>query len=101
MPNGILRWEDPAPVRTRTNKEYEPVAAELQARPNEWAVIAENPDTPEGRRDANRLFNAVKNGYRGWNNDDDGTFEATTRTVTKNGGAKVILVHVQYVPTSS
>ncbi|MEV0379748.1 hypothetical protein [Nonomuraea sp. NPDC050643] len=99
MPAGILRWEEPAPIKTRTNKEYEPVAAELQKNPHKWAVIAETPDTPEGRRDANRLFNAVKNGYRGFRNDDSGTFQATTRTVTQDGGTKVVLVHVQYVPT--
>lgn len=99
MPAGIIRWEEPAPIKTRTNKEYEPVAAELQKNPHKWAVIAETPDTPEGRRDANRLFNAVKNGYRGFRNDDNGTFQATTRTVTMDGGTKVVLVHVQYVPT--
>ncbi|MFI6497125.1 hypothetical protein [Nonomuraea typhae] len=98
MPTGILRWEDPAPVRTRGDKEYEQVAAELQANPRKWAVIAEAPDTREGRRDTNRLFNAIKNGYRGFNADDGGTFQATTRTVTKEDGAKVVLVHAQYVP---
>ncbi|MFB4284905.1 hypothetical protein ACBJ59_57225 [Nonomuraea sp. MTCD27] len=98
MPEGIIRWEDPAPVKTSTNKEYEPVAAELQDNPLKWAVIAETPDTPDGRRDANRLYNAVKNGYKGFRNDECGTFQATTRTVTKDGGTKVVLVHAQYIP---
>jgi hypothetical protein len=96
MPTGILRWEDPAP-RTPVSTDYEPIAAELRANPGASAVIAEHPDTPDGRRDANRLFNAVKNGYKGFRVSSGGTFRAATRTVTKGDGTKVVLVYAKYV----
>ncbi|NRQ31337.1 hypothetical protein HII36_05720 [Nonomuraea sp. NN258] len=100
MPTGILRWEDPARVETRTTDEYAQVAAALRANPHKWAVIAENPDTVEGRRNANRLFNGVKKGYRGFRHDPTGTFQVTTRTVARDDGTKAVLVYVQYVPHS-
>ncbi|MEU7911377.1 hypothetical protein [Microbispora bryophytorum] len=96
MPNGILRWEDPAPRRTPTD-EYDPIAAELRANPGRWAVIAENPDTREGRRGTSRVFNAVKNGYRGFRPVKGGTYTATTRTVTKDDGTRVVQVHARFI----
>ncbi|GAA5046253.1 hypothetical protein HNP84_010274 [Thermocatellispora tengchongensis] len=96
MPTGILRWEDPAP-RTPANDDYAPIATELRNNPGKWAVVAENPDTPEGRRASNRLFNAVKNGYRGFRRIEDGAYRATTRTVDNGDGTKIIRVHAQFV----
>ncbi|MFD8529462.1 hypothetical protein ACFV0L_18780 [Streptosporangium canum] len=95
MPIGILRWEDPAP-RTPIGDQFAPIAAELRDHPGRWAVIAENPNTQEGRRDSNRLFNAVKLGYRGFQC-EDGAYKATTRTVTASDGTKVIRVHAQFI----
>ncbi|MEV1170149.1 hypothetical protein [Nonomuraea sp. NPDC049784] len=93
---GILRWEDPAP-RSPASDDYEPIAAGLQNKPGVWAVIAENPDTPEGKRASARMFNAVKHGYKGFRRVEDGTYRATTRTVTNGDGTKVILVHAMFV----
>lgn len=99
MPSGILRWEDPAP-RATSSDDYAPIAAELRNNPGKWAVLAEKPDTAEGRREVNRLYNRVKNGYTGFGRVDGGTYRATTRTVTKDDGTKVVLVHAQYVNSS-
>lgn len=98
MPVGILRWEDSAPRSSaKSEDEYDPVAAELRNHPGRWAVIAENPDTLEGRRASARLYSAVKNGYKGFRHVEDGTFRATTRTVNNGDGTKVIRVHAQFV----
>ncbi len=97
MPAGILRWEDPAP-RTRATDEYDPIAAELRNNPGRWALIAENPDTLEGKRAAARMFSAVKNGYRAFRRVESGTYTATTRTVETGDGSKVIRVHARFDP---
>jgi hypothetical protein len=96
MSSGILRWEDPAP-RTTSIDNYEPIAAELRNNPGKWAVLAEMPDTADGRREVSRLYNRVKYGYSGFCRVDDGTYRATTRTVAKDDGTKVVVVHAQYV----
>ncbi|MEU7891745.1 hypothetical protein AB0B45_02645 [Nonomuraea sp. NPDC049152] len=96
MPAGILRWEDPAP-RTPASDDYEPIAAELRDNPGQWAVIAEAPDTREGKREAARLFNAVKHGYRGFSRTEGGIYKATTRTGSTDNGDKVIRVHAQFI----
>jgi hypothetical protein len=98
MPTGILRWEDPAPKKTASN-EFEPIATQLRNNPGKWGVVVENPDTSEGRREASRVFSAIKHGYLGFRRSDDGTFQAATRTVAnEDDGTKVILVHAQFVP---
>ncbi|MGI5281713.1 hypothetical protein ACQEVF_59230 [Nonomuraea polychroma] len=96
MPS-ILRWEDPAP-RTPASDEYAPLAAELMKNPGKWAVIAEHPDTQDGRRAASRLFNAAKHGYLGFPRIGGGTFKATTRTVNNGDGTRVITVHAMFDP---
>ncbi|WP_433355510.1 hypothetical protein ACQP25_16930 [Microtetraspora malaysiensis] len=99
MPEGILRWEDPAP-RTRTKNENDRIADELRSNPGKWAVIAENPNTAEGRRVSARLYNAVKQGYRGFRRVDGGTYEGTTRSGTDDDNSRVIRVHARFVPNS-
>ncbi|MEV4472861.1 hypothetical protein [Nonomuraea sp. NPDC049504] len=94
---GILRWEDPAP-RTPSSDDYEPIATALRSKPGVWAVIAENPDTPEGKRVSARMFNTVKHGYKGFRRVEGGTYQVTTRTVAKGDG-KVILVHAKFERT--
>ncbi len=38
---GVLRWEEPPNRRQNKATRWAPVAAELRARPGEWAVIEE------------------------------------------------------------
>ncbi|MFG3438381.1 hypothetical protein ACGF0J_14150 [Nonomuraea sp. NPDC047897] len=99
MPTGILRWEDPAPTKPARD-DYAPIAAELRNKPGEWAVVAEHPADPDGRRASARLFSAVKNGYLGFRRVEDGTYKAATRTVAADDGTKVITVHAMFVRAS-
>ncbi|MEU1880883.1 hypothetical protein ABZ470_26550 [Streptosporangium sp. NPDC020072] len=97
MSIGILSWEDPAP-RATTKIDYAPIAASLRDRPDQWAVVAENPLTTEGRRETSRMVNAIKR--CGAIAPGTGTYKAVTRTVTGNDGEKVLRVYATYTSNS-
>ncbi|MFI6889150.1 hypothetical protein [Streptosporangium canum] len=94
----IIRWEEPKPLRMAA-KDLAHIADELRANPGKSAVIAEHPNTPEGRRLTANLISAVKFRRRGFMH-SDGTFHVTTRTTRteRADGSKVIRVFVCFNP---
>jgi hypothetical protein len=59
---GLLAWESPAVPRTR----WEPVVAELRARPGDWAVVFAAPIAERKRADnlAQRIRTGVTAAFR-------------------------------------
>ncbi|WP_440063868.1 hypothetical protein [Streptosporangium sp. OZ121] len=96
----ILRWEEPVPLRS-ASQDLAHLADAIRAQPGKSAVIAEHPNTKEGKRIVATLTNAVKYKRRGfWH--ADGDFHVTTRTERIDGvgadaeGGKVIRVFVRF-----
>lgn len=96
----ILRWENP-PARTHSAgvkaARWAPVAAALDERPGEWAVIAEGPEsdvTGHGET-ANSITGYIRSGTGAFAPPD--AFEC--RMVTVPGrGPKVVRVYARFVP---
>lgn len=92
----ILRWEEPAPLRA-PELDLTPIADTLRANPGKSAVIAENPNTKEGRRLTTNLVSAIKYRRRGFLH-PEGTFDTHTRTIAAADGSKVIHVYAVFKP---
>ncbi|MER6171306.1 hypothetical protein [Streptosporangium sp. NPDC001681] len=92
----IIRWEEPAPLRT-ASRDLAHLADAIRANPGKSAVIAEHPNTKEGRRIVATLIGVVKYKRRGFS-DPEGTFHVTTRTERVDDGndGKVIRVFVRF-----
>lgn len=84
MSDGVLRWEDPPTAHSAAGKPKQPrrtdkwrtVAAELRARPGEWAVLLEAERFGNGGGIAGKIKAGDLAAFR-----PAGSFDATTRTV--------------------
>lgn len=81
-----IRFEDPSPHRRR-KFDWEAIAEELRAHPNQWAIVAEN--------DYTGVASQIKNGtYKAFR--PVGRWEATVRGVDLKTG-KAAKIYARYV----
>ena len=84
-PPDRITWDDPGPGKARKGSKWDPIAAQLKARPGEWACIGRNIQTSMVtaiRRGGIKCFAPA------------GSFEVVTRNHTERWRADI---YVRYV----